>query len=148
MKYILKTEEDTENLAKEIASRIKGGETIGLVGDLGAGKTTFSKYLAKALGVESHVNSPTFVIMKVYETHGHGIRYVAHMDAYRLSNSNQLSEIGLDVYLNNPDSVVIIEWAEKIKEALPKNTIWIEFKIVGEEREVWVGGLEEGELIG
>jgi tRNA threonylcarbamoyl adenosine modification protein YjeE len=97
---------DTYNLAKTLANTLKGGEIIVLDGDLGAGKTTFTKGLAKAIGIdENSVNSPTFTIMKEYD----GKLKLYHYDMYRL-NSDEISELGLEENFNEPQSVCVIEW--------------------------------------
>ena len=119
-KIIIKSEKDTEKLANKIASTLKGGEIIALQGELGAGKTTFTQYLAKALGVKTHVNSPTFVLMKIYETDKHPLRYLVHMDAYRIASIDEVEYLGIDRHIQETNSVVVIEWAENIKEYLKK----------------------------
>ncbi|HLC64102.1 MAG TPA: tRNA (adenosine(37)-N6)-threonylcarbamoyltransferase complex ATPase subunit type 1 TsaE [Patescibacteria group bacterium] len=112
---------ETKKLAATIASKLKGGAVIGLAGELGAGKTVFVQGLAEALGVKGQVNSPTFVLMKVYGQ-------LVHVDAYRLSDSSELREIGLEEYFNK-DRVVVIEWADKVKDILPEGSMMIEFKM-------------------
>lgn len=122
--------EETQLLAKKLAATLKGGETIGLIGDLGAGKTVFVQGLAKGLGIKETVNSPTFVLMKLYAIHNprSTIHDLVHIDAYRLNNSEELKNIGLEEYLGRKDRVVVIEWAEKVKDLLPKSSVIIEFK--------------------
>ena len=88
----------TKKLANDIAKKLKGGEVLALSGDLGAGKTTFTQYLAKALGVKGNVNSPTFVLMKIYETKKKPIRHLVHLDVYRLNSGDDLITLGLDEY--------------------------------------------------
>ena len=133
----LKSEGDTKKLAEEIASKLVGGEVLALVGDLGAGKTTFTQYLAQALEVKKHVNSPTFVVMKIYETGRKPLDHLVHMDAYRLSSEDELDDLGLDQYIKETNSVVVIEWADKIKNYLDTyNATWLTFRIEGDERSV------------
>ena len=112
----------TQELAKNIASTLQGGEVLALSGDLGTGKTTFVQGLAQALGVTDNVNSPTFVLMKVYPTKKGAIKQLVHIDTYRLSGPDDLLAIGLADYLGQPDTVVVIEWAEKIRSLLPDST--------------------------
>lgn len=139
---ILHTLADTEALAKKIVTSLKGGEVIALSGDLGSGKTTFTQFLASALGVKGVVNSPTFVIMKIYEVHQHPIRHLAHMDAYRLGSASEVSDLGVEEFLGNPSAVVVVEWAEKIGTALEKyKPIRLSFSTKDDVRQVTVDGL-------
>lgn len=126
--YKIITLAETKKLAITLANSLKGGEVIGLVGQLGVGKTTFVQFLALALGVKEKVLSPTFVLMKVYNTTNAKIRTMVHADAYRLNNSAELKNIGLEEYLGRNDSVVLIEWADKVKDILPKDALIISFK--------------------
>lgn len=121
-------QQTTFDLAKGLARELKGGETIGLIGDLGAGKTVFAQGLAKGLGVKSNVNSPTFVLMKVYKVSAGKIKRLIHIDAYRLDSAVDLENLGLLDYLGKPENVVVIEWADKVKKILPKNAKLIKFK--------------------
>ena len=126
----------TEDIAKELANFIKKNKknyTIGLIGDLGAGKTTLVKYLAKHLNITKNVNSPTFVLMKVYNlTNIHPINKFVHIDAYRLNNESDLEEIGVKEYIESINSLTIIEWADKVSNLLPKNSIFIYIKSLKE----------------
>ena len=126
----------TKLLAKKFTEKIKGGEVLGLIGDLGSGKTVFVQGLAKALGVKKIVNSPTFVLMKIYEIRESHIMYrvsrptiheLVHIDAYRINNYHDLLDIGLDEYLNREDTLVIIEWADKVPE-IKKTPGYVEIK--------------------
>ena len=104
--HISRSLKDTEALAKRIADTLIGGEVIVLSGDLGAGKTTFTKGLAKALGVESEVTSPTFTIMNVYEE---GRLKLNHLDMYRIEHEDDLYELGVEDAIGG-DTVTVIEW--------------------------------------
>ncbi len=130
-KITTNSEQETFDWAKKFAQELKGGEIIGLTGDLGAGKTVFAKGLADGLGVKNTVTSPTFVIMKVYEIKNKELRIknLAHIDAYRLKSERDIVAIGADEYFERKDTVTVIEWPENIKKILPKKTIFIEFKI-------------------
>jgi tRNA threonylcarbamoyladenosine biosynthesis protein TsaE len=143
MKQIIcKTEKDTQNFAKKLAKSLKGGEIIALEGDLGAGKTTLTQYLAKAFKVKENVTSPTFVLMKVYSIRNlrSAICNLIHVDCYRLDDPQELFYLGIEEYLNHKESVVIIEWADKIKEYLKsfKKVIWIKIKIEKNQRKISV----------
>lgn len=133
-KYISKSVEDTYALARKVAERLKGGEVILLNGNLGAGKTTFTKGLAKALGIDEVVTSPTFTFMKEYK----GRLSLYHFDMYRAEDEDELYELGLSDYLYM-DGVCVIEWNKF--ESVP-NPIVIDVKTTGEEeREFDVRGI-------
>jgi tRNA threonylcarbamoyladenosine biosynthesis protein TsaE len=138
--FIIKTEKDTQVLAIKLAKSLKGGEVIALVGDLGAGKTTLTQYLAKALGVKANVTSPTFVLMKVYPIQNpkSNIQNLVHVDCYRLDDPQELFYLGIEEYINAKDTVVIIEWADKIKKYIKsfKKVIWIKIEIVKQIRKI------------
>ncbi|MBU4332173.1 tRNA (adenosine(37)-N6)-threonylcarbamoyltransferase complex ATPase subunit type 1 TsaE [Patescibacteria group bacterium] len=130
-KIITKSALETMKLGEKLANRFRGGETIALTGDLGTGKTTLIKGIAKGLGVKKNITSPTFVLMKTYDTDGHGyktdshgsrIRQLCHADAYRINNGQELKDIGIMEYIDDPRTLTIIEWAEKVKEILPLST--------------------------
>lgn len=111
MEYLVKNLNQTAKLAKRFAKTLKGGEKILLNGDLGAGKTTFTKYLAKVLGVKDAVTSPSFTILKQYN--GKNLK-INHFDLYRIENEDELIEIGFDEFLNvKNNEILIIEWAER-----------------------------------
>lgn len=137
---IIKTEKDTQNFAKKLAKSLKGGEIIALEGDLGAGKTTMTQYLAKAFGVKERVTSPTFVLMKVYSVSHkqYAIRQLVHVDCYRLDDPQELFYLGIEEYLNNKEAIVIIEWADKIKDYIKKfkKVIWIKINLKNNIREI------------
>lgn len=116
--WISHGEEETEQFAVLLASRLVSGDVIALEGDLGAGKTAFTKGLAKGLGITRNVNSPTFTIIKEYQ--GHLPLY--HMDVYRLSESEE--DLGFDEYFEG-DGVTVVEWAHLIKEQLPEDLLVI-----------------------
>ncbi|MFH0873262.1 MAG: tRNA (adenosine(37)-N6)-threonylcarbamoyltransferase complex ATPase subunit type 1 TsaE [Candidatus Komeilibacteria bacterium] len=132
-KFISKSETQTLSWAKKFAASLKGGEVISLEGNLGAGKTVIAKGIAKGLGITEVVNSPTFVLMKVYSVHHGKITNLVHVDAYRLTGHEELLNIGLGDYLGQPDSVVLIEWGDKVKEILPKGAIRVRVEQRGEK---------------
>ena len=119
---IFKTEKDTQQFAIKLAKSLKGGEIIALEGDLGAGKTTMTQYLAKAFGIKENVTSPTFVLMKVYAiSHRQlAISQFVHVDCYRLDDPQELFYLGIEEYLNKKETIVVIEWADKIRSYLKK----------------------------
>mgnify|MGYP001225354460 CR=1 FL=1 len=126
-RYHSKSESDTEHLAKGLAEAAYPGAVIALDGDLGAGKTFFSKAFARGLGVREVVNSPTFTIIKEYK----GLKLpLYHMDVYRIS-LEEAEELGLDEYFYG-SGVCLIEWARQIDELLPEDRLHIELIRHGE----------------
>ncbi len=119
-KFISKSAAQTKLLGIKLAKQLNGNEVIALVGNLGSGKTTFVKGLAKGLGVKDVITSPTFVLMKNYKAKHKTIKNFVHVDCYRIPGI-ELTAIGLDDFLNQADTVVAIEWAEKLpKKFKPK----------------------------
>lgn len=120
------TFEEIDKLAKKMAEYAEENTVIALVGDLGTGKTTFSKTFAKAFGIEENLKSPTFNYVLEY-TDGRLPLY--HFDVYRMGSAEEIYEIGYEDYINN-DGVALIEWANIIETELPKKHIRIEFSYV------------------
>lgn len=136
--FITHSSEETILLAKKMCSYFKNGSVITLEGDLGAGKTTFVRGLAKALHIDEVVQSPTFNIMKLYLK---GDRPLIHIDAYRLADTN--ADIGLDEYIGYETGITVIEWPEFIKELIPLEHIKITIHNIGNNnREIIVEGVE------
>jgi tRNA threonylcarbamoyladenosine biosynthesis protein TsaE len=123
MKITCQNLEETMALAAKIAPQLKGGDILALSGDLGSGKTSFTKGLAKKIGIKDEIKSPTFTLMNVYKTHNNSIKRFVHIDTYRLENENQLIEIGAEDYLGDKNTVSIIEWPEKITELLKNKKV-------------------------
>ena len=130
MRMISHNEEETRKIAIGLAKRLRGGEVVLLYGDLGAGKTVFVKGLAKALGIKETIKSPTFNIMKIYNTKAQkhhpsprlrmaskSIKTLCHIDAYRLKSYDDLLDIGADEYFGKENAVSVIEWAERAEGA-------------------------------
>ena len=119
----------TMELGEKIAHILPDGCTICFDGDLGAGKTTFVRGLAKGLNITDVVKSPTFNIMKVYFK---GDRPLIHIDAYRLADINP--DIGLDEYIGYENGITVIEWPQFIKELIPSNAIEINIQHMGDDK--------------
>lgn len=133
-KFLSKSAQDTIKFASEFAKGLKAGDIIALVGNLGSGKTTFTKGIAKGLGVKNYryVNSPSFVLIKEYK----GKIPLYHFDLYRLDNIRDVEDLDSDGYFF-AKGVSVIEWADKCKPLLPEKYIRAEFKIKSEnEREI------------
>jgi tRNA threonylcarbamoyladenosine biosynthesis protein TsaE len=111
--------EDTAKYAYEMASKAQPGQVYALIGDLGVGKTVFTKGFARGLGIEEPVSSPTFTILQIYEE---GRLPLYHFDVYRIEEPEEMEEIGLDEYIDG-DGVCLIEWAGRIEELLPEDVI-------------------------
>ena len=109
--------EETGHLAELVGQKIREGTVLCLEGDLGAGKTLFVQSLARTLGVEGDVTSPTFNLMNVYE----GICRIYHFDLYRLETEEELEDIGFYEYTEEPEGIVVIEWPDKFPESLPED---------------------------
>ncbi|MBU2101438.1 tRNA (adenosine(37)-N6)-threonylcarbamoyltransferase complex ATPase subunit type 1 TsaE [Patescibacteria group bacterium] len=132
-------DKDTKRLAKALAeelTRLKGGGSVvlGLVGELGSGKTTFTQGLLKALGVKKRVLSPTFVIQKRFKLlQDTGFKNAYHIDAYRIEEKDLIDLGWKEILLEK--NIVVVEWADRVKKVLPKETIWIKFNYGGKEHE-------------
>lgn len=134
-KIITLNEQETWQIGFEFGERLTGGVVLALYGNLGAGKTKFLQGLAKGLGVKEVVNSPTFNILKLYSVKGHKtIKRFCHIDAYRLNSEKDLIVLGVEEFLFDPETIVAIEWAEKINNIWPKNTLRIELRPLTENR--------------
>lgn len=131
MEIITRSLKETQYLAVKFSKGLKKGDVISLIGELGAGKTSFVQGLAKGLGVKKnyYVNSPTFTILNVYEG---GKIPVYHFDWYRLTTESEAADLGMEEYFDG-EGVSVIEWAEKFPSLLPERTIWIKMEILGEE---------------
>lgn len=126
---IVSSIDETKKLACKFAKILKGGDIVLLNGDLGAGKTTFTKFVLKSLGVKDDVTSPTFTIMREYK----GKKFnIYHFDMYRLGSGQEAREFGLEeyVYSKEKKSIVFIEWSENISDILLGNFITVNITFV------------------
>lgn len=119
---IINSELEMKNLGGEIAKLLKGGEVLELIGDVGAGKTTFTKGLAQGLGVAETVQSPTFTISRIYDGKNFTL---THYDFYRLNDAGIMS-LELASVLEESENITVVEWAESVAEILPENRIRLE----------------------
>lgn len=129
-KYISNSTEETKQIAAKTARHITRG-VIALTGGLGAGKTTFVQGFAKGLRIKEKIISPTFVLIRQHQIPDTN-RTLYHIDLYRVEKKDELKNLGLEELLNESNHLILIEWAEKAKELLPKNTIWVSIEIVKE----------------
>ena len=121
---ILRTAEETIAFGRALAATLNSGDVLAVCGELGAGKTHFVKGLAAGLGAECAVTSPTFTLIHEYRG---GRLPLFHADWYRIDDERELMKIGIDDYLAE-DGIVVIEWADKFRSALPSRTRWLEFR--------------------
>ena len=130
MKKITKSAEETKKLAQEMASQLKGGAVIALTGELGSGKTTFVQGLAEFFGIAQEVSSPTYTLIQEYNIKDTRLPLtkLIHIDCYRLNNYQELLDVGINDYYEQPESMIIIEWAEKAKPIIPATAHWIKFQ--------------------
>ncbi|HOO43467.1 MAG TPA: tRNA (adenosine(37)-N6)-threonylcarbamoyltransferase complex ATPase subunit type 1 TsaE [Bacillota bacterium] len=135
IKLKLKSHSDTNHLAEIISQNLFPGFVLGLTGDLGSGKTTFTKYLAKHMGISDTLNSPTFTILKVYDNDPLDLY---HMDVYRLEGGDYDYELEDFIY---DHGVSVIEWYQYIEEMLPEEMLKISINVIEEDlREVKISG--------
>ena len=121
----IKNEEETRRFGLDLAHELKAGDVVALMGDLGTGKTALTRYIAEGLGITARVNSPTFTIVKEYRE---SRLPLFHFDVYRVSDPDELFNIGADEYFYG-DGVCVVEWGDLIEELLPEDTryIYIEY---------------------
>ena len=119
--YETNSEAETFSLGRKFGEEAKAGQVFTLIGDLGVGKTIFTKGLAKGLGITEPVNSPTFTILQIYEE---GRLPFYHFDVYRISDVEEMEEIGYEDYFYG-DGICLIEWANLIEEILPDKILQI-----------------------
>lgn len=130
MKRLISEQENTTlKIGHKIGSLLKAGDVVCLTGDLGAGKTTMTKAIAKALGVEEDVTSPTFIIIHEYT----GRLPVYHFDVYRIKRLEEMEDLGYEEYFYG-DGVCLVEWASEIESLIPEERLWIDIKRAGEDK--------------
>ena len=120
LKLTTKSVEETSKIGEQLGELLNKGNIVCLSGDLGAGKTAFTKGIAKGLGVEDYVTSPTYTIINEYE----GRLPLYHFDVYRLNNVEEMYELGYEEYFFG-DGVVVLEWADIVRDIIPGERLWI-----------------------
>jgi tRNA threonylcarbamoyladenosine biosynthesis protein TsaE len=125
--FLTHSAKETSELARRLAKEFLPGTVVALAGPIGSGKTVFIKGLAKGLGVRKSedVKSPTFVLLHVYE----GRMPIYHFDLYRLEEEKELDAVGFDEYVTNPETISLVEWADRAKKRVPKNAVWVKLTI-------------------
>ncbi len=144
------TKEFAEKLAKKILEKgtQKKAAVLALSGELGSGKTTFAQGFFEGLGIKSRATSPTFIIFRRHRIPVRGVRFsknyklkttnysnVVHMDAYRIKKDAELGALGLKEIMDNPQNILLVEWAENIKKVIPRDAIKIKFSHAKKENE-------------
>ncbi len=129
--------ENIDDIAREILGALSkkdnGATVVALSGDLGAGKTTLTQSIGRMLGVKENMISPTFVIMKSYVLKNKDWKHLIHIDAYRLKDEKELKVIGWDEIASDGDNLILIEWPEIVKHAIPKNAYNVTLQHVDEK---------------
>ncbi len=120
MEYLSHSPEETEQLGEQLGRTLRPGSVVAYRGDLGMGKTAFTRGLARGLGCTCRVTSPTFTIVNEYS----GALPLFHFDMYRLDSSDDLFDIGWEDYLSR-GGVCAVEWSERVEDALPDDTLWV-----------------------
>lgn len=150
-KTIAKNSEETKKFARSFIEHLikkgpakKGATIVGLYGDLGAGKTFFTKEAAKILDVKGSVASPTFVLERIYKLSSKNkFEHLIHIDAYRLEGGDELTRLGWEELVNNNKNLIFIEWPEKVFDVMPESHIGIFFEHAGiEERKIEIKNLK------
>jgi len=148
MEYITKSANETQEVGERLGADLGSGPVVfALEGDLGSGKTTFVQGLAKGMGIEGRVISPTFMLMRKYQirnpklqlnskSKNNNLLNLYHVDLYRLEDNleGEIENFGLTDIWKDPKNVVLIEWAEKIRDYLPRGTRWVRFEYMGESQ--------------
>ena len=136
--YYSHNEQETEALGERLARKLPGGSVVAMYGDLGAGKTAFVRGMARGMGLNCRVSSPTFTIVNEYL----GDRELIHFDMYRLSGADELFEIGWEDYLSR-GAVCAVEWSENVRDAFFGDEITVTIEKLGDtERKISIEGAE------
>jgi tRNA threonylcarbamoyl adenosine modification protein YjeE len=127
---------DARNFLQVLEKPEKGATLVTLSGELGAGKTAFTKEVAKALGIEEVLTSPTFVLEKIYALPAPKLGFIRliHIDAYRLSGGAELAALGFDEAMADPENLILLEWPERVSDAVFTPTTRIHIRVEGETR--------------
>ncbi len=146
---ITKTAKETQKFAADFAKKIlkmklEKAVVVGLIGELGAGKTVFAKGFAKGLSIKEIVASPTFVLERIYRLKGKSFKLFFHIDAYRIGKAKEVADLGFKDLARDSLNIILIEWADRIKKILPKNYIEIKFEHTSDNRrKITIGHLSD-----
>lgn len=123
---------EAKEFVQNLTPKTAGATLVTLSGELGAGKTSFTQAIARELGVETSVTSPTFVLMKIYALNGSAFKRLVHIDAYRLQGGEDLRALGFDEVMQDAGNLVLLEWPEQVASGLPKADHAITLRVVSE----------------
>jgi tRNA threonylcarbamoyladenosine biosynthesis protein TsaE len=142
---ITKSSAETRKIASRLSRGIlkskpgKKAVVVGLVGELGSGKTVFTKGFARGLGLKENITSPTFVLERIYKLKTKNYKLFIHIDAYRLEKSKDLIDLGFKNLIRDPKNIILIEWADRVKKILPKDCLKIKFEHKNKnKRKIWI----------
>ncbi len=137
MTHISKSLYDTQHIAEKVIASLRPKENqatiIGLIGNLGAGKTTFTQAAAKTLGITETVTSPTFILEKLYKLENQRFETLIHIDAYRLDGGAELAKLNWAEISGNPKNLILVEWPERVADILPLDIKKISFVFIDEQ---------------
>ncbi len=128
---IIESAEEMQQLGMDLARSLRVGDVVLLHGDLGAGKTTLTQGVAAGLGIDGPVQSPTFTLVREHDAPD---MRLYHLDLYRLSEPDDLEDIGYEVYINPPDGISLIEWPERADDWLPERFLLVQIEHLGGDR--------------
>ncbi len=138
--YITNSASETKKIGEKLAKNIlrnkknKEAFVLGLRGELGGGKTTFLQGFAKGLGINEKILSPTFIIIRKYELKTKNYKFFYHIDCYRVEEEKEILDLGVKDILKSPWNIIAIEWPERIKKVVPKNTLNLTFLILNKQK--------------
>lgn len=138
--HITETPKATEKLGEEVAKLISGSKfvvrsraaAVCLYGELGSGKTVFARGFGRGLGLKQRILSPTFLLMRIYPIEQGGNLH--HLDLYRVNSVQEIKDLGIEEALENEKNIILVEWAERLRELLPKERIDIKFRVMGDRK--------------
>lgn len=134
--YRTRSAEKTQKVGEKFARKLSGGEVMALYGELGTGKTTFVQGLARGLGIKEQIVSPSYILVRQY---GKNPKLI-HIDLYRLEKIRQVQDLGLGELFEDSDSIVVVEWADRMQSELPENYIKINFEFNNDSgRKITIG---------
>lgn len=131
-KSLAETEKFAEDFLNKLILRKSNATIVALSGDLGSGKTTFTQFIAKHLGIKENITSPTFVIVKSYKLLVMSYKFLHHIDSYRLNGGEELLVLGWQEIISDPKNLVLIEWPEKVADVISEDAIKINFEFIDE----------------